>query len=814
MTVRGERPPRPGAVSGPDDLVRALISLRAWAGNPSYAALAVAVGDLRSVEGRAGQPGKVTVYDCFRLGRKRLDPELVSDLVVVLGVPADERAAWRAARRDAYGDVGMPATVGAADLGMPSSRLIGRETELRLLADRGPGTVSTILGLPGAGKTELAFHVAALWRSRLGPDCVALGIDLGGYDPDQDPVAPATVLARLLQGLEIPSSRVETLDILRRRDLFWRTIEGRPSIIVLDNAASATQVLPLLPVGSRSRVVVTSRRTLPELSDAEPPVVLAELGEAAAVALLTTRIGARRVAAEPEAARRIAQRCGRIALDLTIAGAAVAAAADWSLDDHATRLEALPRDAQARPALRVSYDQLPEPVRRTFRALALHPGPILRAADVAALAAIEDEQGADHLSVLGQEHFLTEIRPAQFRIHDVVRAFALHLGVTTDPRSQQIAAFHRLADVLVAEVLEHTNPGEPDLAWLDERVPELSSFASVAGGWSAYRQLAQLAASLTEYFGITGQPASAEEFLRLALVRPDPDLESRLRRLLGRTLELRGDLRGALEQFELAHSEDAPDAEQHWNGIANVLKRMGRYREAVTYYRKSAQLARVRGNELTRGRALSNLSDMMRLLGHFTISHALSELAEGISRGVDDEVTVAIIRGNRTLLAAESGDLQQAIALAYNEIEAFEAAGFDVLAIGVRAQLARMLIDVGDIEPAWTQLADAWTRAEKADLPEQLSELRLVRARLRAEHGELAAAEADLHGVIEESRELGLGLPEIEALNRLGDVALLRGAESEAILRHEQAEAMATRIGDFRERKRARAALAVLRERD
>ncbi|MBV6699380.1 hypothetical protein KV557_20005 [Kitasatospora aureofaciens] len=93
-----------------DGLAACLAQLRQEAGNPSFTTIARRIGAARTVRGvPAGErtPGRITVYDCFRAGRRRIDVELLSDIVRALGA---DPAPWRHAHRAASGR-GLPAPV-------------------------------------------------------------------------------------------------------------------------------------------------------------------------------------------------------------------------------------------------------------------------------------------------------------------------------------------------------------------------------------------------------------------------------------------------------------------------------------------------------------------------------------------------------------------------------------------------------------------------------------------------------------------------------------------------------------------------------
>ena len=74
-----------------DELCLGLGRMRADAGSPSYAEIARRIGSLRD----GAEPPKVTVYDCFRPGRRRVDDRLVGDIVRVLGGGRTVAARWR-----------------------------------------------------------------------------------------------------------------------------------------------------------------------------------------------------------------------------------------------------------------------------------------------------------------------------------------------------------------------------------------------------------------------------------------------------------------------------------------------------------------------------------------------------------------------------------------------------------------------------------------------------------------------------------------------------------------------------------------------
>ncbi|MEV7027678.1 ATP-binding protein, partial [Kitasatospora sp. NPDC093558] len=150
----------------------------------------------------------------------------------------------------------------------------GRDDELEgLLAALNPDreqpearTVSAVAGLPGVGKTELVLHAArqALRTDGWFPGGV-LFVDLAGYD-DERRVTPEKALDGFLRALGLPVEHIpHDLQDLRRHYtsvLAAYAAQGRRILVVIDNAASAAQVEPLLPGDGLTAVLVTSRHTL------------------------------------------------------------------------------------------------------------------------------------------------------------------------------------------------------------------------------------------------------------------------------------------------------------------------------------------------------------------------------------------------------------------------------------------------------------------------------------------------------------------------------------------------------------------------
>ena len=201
--------------------------------------------------------GKTTVVDCFRPGRRRLNTDLVIAVVQALHPDVGVRGAVApgAAGRSA-GRPQAAAQVRVQDsLPQDLAEFTGRTAELDRLrqalrhgaAAGGAVVISAIEGMAGVGKTQLAVHAGHL-LAREQPFDRVLFVNLRGFHPDpaQPPADPAAVLDGFLRLLGVPGQQIPH-DLDARTAAYRDRLAGTRTLVVLDNAADAEQVRPLLP---------------------------------------------------------------------------------------------------------------------------------------------------------------------------------------------------------------------------------------------------------------------------------------------------------------------------------------------------------------------------------------------------------------------------------------------------------------------------------------------------------------------------------------------------------------------------------------
>ncbi|HZN77780.1 MAG TPA: BTAD domain-containing putative transcriptional regulator [Micromonosporaceae bacterium] len=313
--------------------------------------------------------------------------------------------------------------------------------------------ISAIDGTAGVGKTALAVHWGHRVRDHF-PDG-QLYVNLRGFDPGGSVVDPAHAVRGFLDALQVPLHRLPT-DLDAQLALYRSLLAGRRILVLLDNARGSDQVRPLLPGEPGCLVVVTSRNQLTGLiaTNAAQPLTLDLLSTVEAREFLARRLGADRIAAEPEAVDGIIAGCARLPLALAIVAAHAATRPQSTLDGFAaqlrdirSRLDMLTSDDPAtdvRAVFSWSYRALSPGAAALFRLLGLHPGPDISVAAAASLAALPERRLRSLLAELTAAHLLVEQTSGRYTLHDLLRAYAADQAMALDATDQRQAAVRRM----------------------------------------------------------------------------------------------------------------------------------------------------------------------------------------------------------------------------------------------------------------------------------------------------------------------------------------------------------------------------------
>jgi len=535
-----------------------------------------------------------------------------------------------------------------------------------------PGTVviSAIGGTAGVGKTALAVYWAHQVAGRFGDG--QLYVNLRGFDHSGTPAAPHQVIRGFLEALGVPPERVPPAPDAQA-GLYRSLLADRKMLIVLDNARDEQQVRPLLPASPGSLVVVTSRSQLAGLAAADGArlIYLDILSDSEAIALLTTRIGASRAAAEPEAVAEIAALCARLPLALAVAAARAAARPRLPLSDLAAelrdaagRLDAL--DTPGDPAASVgavlswSYQQLPtDETARMFRLLGLHPGPDISVPAAASLAATDQATARRLLRELTRAHLITEHVPGRYAFHDLLRAYAAAQAGEYDSETERRAAVGRVLDHYLhtahaAAILltpsrepitlppprpgadpEHLASYQQAMAWFRAEHDVLLAAVRLAGS-SLDDHAWQLPWTMADYFLRRGH---WDEWVRIqgqavtaAVSLGDTAAQAMSRRILANAYITVGDhdqagvhLGYCLELYQRLGSRLGEANVQY--ALAQLAERQGRYADALEHTEQALRLFQRIGERRAEVEMLNNVGWYRGLLGDYQQARAFCRQA-------------------------------------------------------------------------------------------------------------------------------------------------------------------------------------------
>lgn len=309
--------------------------------------------------------------------------------------------------------------------------------------------VVTLAGKGGVGKTALAVHVAHAVRHAY-PDG-QLFVQL--RETNGEPIGAAEVQARFLRALALPNMAPPS-NLAERTGIYRSWLGNKRILIVLDDADSVDQIMPLVPGFPGCAVIVTSRNPLSALHGANH-FEIEDLDERASLELLRKVVGPSRVQAQETSALILARLCGGLPLALRIVAAKLVERPHWDINqmvrrmtDEGKRLDELAiSGAGIRATLSLSYSGLSQAARLLFARLSLLGNTEFAPWVSAPLIDMDVEVADNLLSTLIDAHLVEthvgENGTARLRLHDLIRIYALE-RLATQPTADRAGALKRL----------------------------------------------------------------------------------------------------------------------------------------------------------------------------------------------------------------------------------------------------------------------------------------------------------------------------------------------------------------------------------
>lgn len=430
------------------------------------------------------------------------------------------------------------------------------------------------------------------------------------------------------------------------RGLYLSVLDGRRALLLMDNAANATQVEPLMPPAG-CLLLVTSRQhfTVPGLAAKN----LDTLSAADARELLLTIAPGIETQAD-----EIAALCGHLPLALRLAATAMVKYRNLSPADYVRRL----RDRQQRlqlidASLSLSYELLSEALRERWCWLAVFPDTFADDA-AAAVWGVEVDEAHEILSELIATSLAEWNKTSnRYRQHDLARLFAdTKLSAEERAVGQKRFATH-YSYVLAAANELYLKGGESllrglvlfDLEWGNIQAGHtwVAAQADAADADVARLGMSYLAGAWV--LDLRQHSREQIRWLEIALVAArllkDRKGESNALGNLGNAYDSLGKTRHAIQFFEqalLIHREIG-DRRGEGNDLGNLGRAyaaLGETRRAIKFYEQRLPIAREIGDRRGEGNTLGNLGSAYADLGEIRSAIQFYEQTLRIHREIGD----------------------------------------------------------------------------------------------------------------------------------------------------------------------------------
>ncbi|MFD5729472.1 BTAD domain-containing putative transcriptional regulator [Streptomyces sp. NPDC058368] len=647
----------------------------------------------------------------------------------------------------------------ASDFVADDAQLAALEKALTGGRERKAVGLAVITGKPGTGKSTLAVNLAHRLAETGFPDG-QLYCDLRGTGT---PATTAEVLGRFLRALGIPGQLIpDSLD--ERAEMYRTRLASRRLLVVLDDAASESQVQPLLPGSRDCAVLVTSRARLTALPGAHR-VELDVLDEERALKLLSRIIGEERVEGEAASAEALVRTVGRLPLALRIVAARLAARPHWTLASMVHRLanerhrldELAHGEMTMRASLSLTYNGLAPEDRGLLRLLSMARTPTLPGWLAGALLDDDRPVPSDLLEPLVDMQMLDVVGVERtggyrYQFHEIIRVYA----------REQLAA---------------------------QDAPELRRDALVrmAGGWMYLAQEAHRKVYGGDFTVLHGDaprwappPSCTSDLLADPLAWFDAE---------------QGALCGMVE-----HAADEGLHDVSWN-LATTLVTLFEVRGHYDLWEQThvRALAAVRKAGNLRGTAAvrASLGSLYMSRNEFDMARQALSSALDVFQALDEPQGEALCRRDMALIARTNGDDDTALDLYGRSLADFDRAGDVVGRAIVLTQSAHIRMRRGDVDVAQAQLDEALEIYDGVGyLGGRARTLRRV-GQLLLERGELDLAVLTFTEVLELCRDSGDVIGEGHLLRDLGQAFVMMGRPDRARYFFDRAVAAREQIMDF-----------------
>lgn len=473
---------------------------------------------------------------------------------------------------------------------------VGRSTLIQTIIHqlRTERRMIALVGMGGVGKTTLATYIAHHLRAQF-PDGV-LWADVASSEP-------LSILQSWAQAYGCDYTNIT--DLASRAATVRTLLADKVVLYVLDNVSQLEQLTHLLPNGSHSTVLITTRNEEIAVSYGATLLRVHELAAAESYQLLTTCIGQGRVETEPDAAAEMGELLQYLPLAVAIAAQFLVVRPRYRLADMVQhlqqaqhRLDLRVADRAVRTAFMVSWEALDEGHRSLFAALGLFAGRSFSVEAVTAATATELNLTVQRIEMLRILSLVNEADQQRYQQHALLADFAAEqLGDAT-------ALWLRLGDYYLRLLEQHQKHNGVGLhaEWGNIQATMQALFAA-----QQWLQLLQFARGLTKPWFMQARYAQAQQgyawALQAAEALQDQAMASFILHQAGRAY---------LEQDRFA------EAQTHFQQSLEIYYTMEEDEPIADIYTDLARMALEQADHQTAERYLAQAEQIYRFHEHTT----------------------------------------------------------------------------------------------------------------------------------------------------------------------------------------------------
>jgi tetratricopeptide (TPR) repeat protein len=683
----------------------------------------------------------VTVYDCFRSGRRRVDSELVVDIAGVLDVPEPLLEVLRRQCAVVQEAAALPVSAHRG-IPVPVDDFIGRTSQAEACART--EIPALIVGMAGVGKTQVASRALRVLLDEGGAAsavAVSMAVASGSGRPEGGDLA----LGAIARALGLPNH--PGASAAERADSIVRELRDSRTALLIDDVTRVDQVEALLAAGPSTPVMICSRFDLALAGAGIARVAIEPWTPQEGMDYLRAVVGGERVSAEADAAAELVSLAGGLPLAMSLTAARLRQHPEWTLADHAAalreRMVGLRLDDVIHESIDLSYTALSTRARRMLRLLGIQPCAELLPEWIGALCALEPADTDAVIDEVARAHCLIVDDDGRVSVHSLVRTYSAARSWDEDPERERDSALDRLAASILSQAWVAIDELHPGLLWRRRSIP-------AAGAHRA--------------------PVSAVEFLALALDPLARLAESSVQRAPHITVEVGAALSRHLDNVGLYH-------------VGRTL-----HQQALTAARSLDDLVgeTLAHLDLGQNAVRLGLPDAGR---HLETAARLAELAAVPRASVAASNALGI-------LAAQAGDNDAALARFVDSLETARANDFTEQIAPLTDNIAILLRRKGDLQGAIEH-----HRASHDDALRRDDEG--AAARTLANMSELQLLMGDIDGAVESATSamamatrLGIAITKAYATSSLGLALAESGDPASALRLFDEARDAARAMGN------------------